>query len=86
MTEEVKQAELKECQMCHQMLPKEKFDWIDYLSIHKEDFFTLKECKKYSMEYLEQNPKLKKYYLLEPSKITRTLSEINNKFPFPYSL
>jgi superfamily II DNA or RNA helicase len=64
---------------------KGKFDWIDYLSIHKEDFFTLKECKNYSMEYLEQNPKLKKYYLLEPSKITRTLSEINNKFP-PHDL
>lgn len=64
---------------------KGKFDWIDYLSIHKEDYFTLKECKKYSMEYLEQNPELKKYYLLEPSKITRTLSEINNKFP-PHDL
>ena len=25
MTEEVKQPELKECQLCHQMLPKEQF-------------------------------------------------------------
>jgi superfamily II DNA or RNA helicase len=64
---------------------KGKFDWIDYLSINKEDYFTLKECKKYSIEYLEKNPELKNYYLLEPSKITRTLSKINNKFP-PHDL
>ena len=61
------------------------FNWIDYFNLNKEDYYTLKECKKYSTEYLEKNPELKKYYLLKPSKITKELYTMNSKFP-PHDL
>lgn len=64
---------------------KGKFNWVDYLSIKKENYFTLEECRKHCLRYLENFPKLKKDYLLEPSKITRSLSELNGKFP-PHDL
>jgi len=64
---------------------KGKFNWIDYFSINKKDYFTLDVCKKKSIEYLEKYPDLKKDYLLNPCKITKALSNINIKFP-PYDL
>jgi hypothetical protein len=64
---------------------KGHFNWIDYLSINKDDYFTLEECKKQSSEYLKTNKDLKKYYLLECSKITKELSETNKMFP-PHDL
>ena len=64
---------------------KGHFNWIDYLSINKDYYFTLKECKKQSSEYLKTNKELKKYYSLNPSKITKALSEMNKMFP-PHDL
>jgi len=42
---------------------KKPFDWFDYLSIKKSDYYDLKTCKTKINEYLLKHPEIKKHYL-----------------------
>ena len=64
---------------------KGHFNWIYYLSINKDDYYTLKECQKQSSQYFKKYPELKKYYSIDLSKITKELYEMNKMFP-PHDL
>jgi hypothetical protein len=59
---------------------KNKFDWIEYLSIEKGKYYDLETCKNKIAEYLLVYPQIKKNYL-ELSIISNELCKIDELFP-----
>lgn len=57
-----------------------KFDWIEYLSIDRDLYYDIDECKIKIQQLLKTNPILKKHYL-NPIVIYNELCKLDNKFP-----
>lgn len=59
-------------------------DWVDYLSINKNEYYDLNECREKVTEYLNKNPEKKKEYL-NLIKLAKKITDTDIKFP-PYDL
>lgn len=64
--------------------PKDEFtqftNWMNYLSMDREKYYDLKECKTKVDEYIRERPELKKYYL-ELSTVCTELCKLDPQFP-----
>jgi len=59
---------------------KFKFNWIDYLGLKREDYYSLEICKIKVNEYLLQCPEIKKYHM-NLLLIVAKICEIDRLFP-----
>lgn len=60
----------------------EKFkSWIDYLSISREEYYTLDQCRNRTREYLSSRPDLQKKCVLELSSVCDELVKLDDRFP-----
>ena len=61
---------------------KEKFkSWIDYLSISRDRYYTLEECRTKVREHLEYRPELRQKCILHPDVVCEELTHLDGKFP-----
>lgn len=58
------------------------FNWVDYLSIERSQYYTLADCQKQIKKIMKLRPELKNN-LLQLNKLTKQLCGINMQFP-PY--
>lgn len=60
----------------------EKFkSWIDYLSISRDRYYNLEECRMKAREYLEMWPELQQKCMLYPDIVCEELTKLDSKFP-----
>lgn len=60
---------------------KEKFNWIEFLNIKKDKYFSLEECKKQCSLHIEKDSEMIKFYQLYPYEVCKKLYHINPLFP-----
>lgn len=61
---------------------REKFkSWIDYLSISKNSYYTLEECRMKVREHLESRPELQQKCTLHPDVVCEELTHLDSQFP-----
>jgi superfamily II DNA or RNA helicase len=66
--------------------PKETYgdkfkSWVDYLSISRDDYYSIAECKTKVREYVAAHPELKQSCSLDISTICTKLTEMDERFP-----
>ena len=60
----------------------EKFkSWIDYLSISRDRYYNLEECRMKVREHLESRPELRQKCILHPDVVCEELTQLDSKFP-----